>query len=311
MVLDGLSDKEIKRLELELQQGEDKPLDYNPIEKLVEIYEYVINGEFSKQEYANSTNLTMAEVNLRIDKANLMIDFLDYLDKKDKFYLARTMQLDGPLQEIRGIKNKLKDDEEKWAKVRLLLFYNLKISPQEDMGKYIRNYLERIIFSEKFDEFFEKQLPIIDETKEIIESSIKIEDSNIEEENDNKVYSQEINLDENEPNVKNNILFNQKNSSIVDDIEVEKEKDMEQLRKYRTQNEDAQKRSDNLVTSYVDDIKYTSSRRKPIDQVNKLANDISLIDIYAISRMSIDEKNEIQDNIKIIKQKIKEIESNL
>ena len=253
----------------------------------------------------------MAEVNLRIDKANLMIDFLDYLDKKDKFYLARTMQLDGPLQEIRGIKNKLKDDEEKWAKVRLLLFYNLKISPQEDMGKYIRNYLERIIFSEKFDEFFEKQLPIIDETKEIIESSIKIEDSNIEEENDNKVYSQEINLDENEPNVKNNILFNQKNSSIVDDIEVEKEKDMEQLRKYRTQNEDAQKRSDNLVTSYVDDIKYTSSRRKPIDQVNKLANDISLIDIYAISRMSIDEKNEIQDNIKIIKQKIKEIESNL
>lgn len=311
VVLDGLSDKEIKRLELELQQGEDKPLDYNPIEKLVEIYEYVINGEFSKQEYANSTNLTMAEVNLRIDKANLMIDFLDYLDKKDKFYLARTMQLDGPLQEIRGIKNKLKDDEEKWAKVRLLLFYNLKISPQEDMGKYIRNYLERIIFSEKFDEFFEKQLPIIDETKEIIESSIKIEDSNIEEENDNKVYSQEINLDENEPNVKNNILFNQKNSSIVDDIEVEKEKDMEQLRKYRTQNEDAQKRSDNLVTSYVDDIKYTSSRRKPIDQVNKLANDISLIDIYAISRMSIDEKNEIQDNIKIIKQKIKEIESNL
>lgn len=292
VVLDGLSDKEIKRLELELQQGEDKPLDYNPIEKLVEIYEYVINGDFSKQEYANSTNLTMSEVNLRLDKANLMIDFLDYLDKKDKFYLARTMQLDGPLQEIRGIKNKLKDDEEKWTKVRVLLFYNLKISPQEDMGKYIRNNIEKIIFSEKFDEFFEKQLAIIDDTKEIIEPDITIEESTIEKE-------------------KNDIVYSNKKTDVAKDIEMEKEKDMEQLRKYRTENEEIQKKSDNLVNSYVDDIKYTSSRRKPINQINKLANDICLVDTYAIAKMSTDEKKEMNNNLKIIKQKIQEIESKL
>jgi hypothetical protein len=311
IVLDGLSDKEIKRLELELQQGEDKPLDYNPIEKLVEIYEYVIKGEFSKQEYANSTNLTMSEVNLRIDKANLMIDFLDYLDKKDKFYLARTMQLDGPLQEIRGIKNKLKDDEEKWAKVRVLLFYNLKISPKEDMGKYIRNDLERIIFSEKFDEFFEKQLPIIDDTKEIMEPDIKIEEPSISNSNSEPVYNNE-NIEE-----KNYISENretediEKNLNIAEDIEIEKAKEMEKLRKYRAENEEAQKRSDSLVSSFVDDIKYTSSRRKPIDQINKLVNEIYLIDTYAISKMSIDEKKEITNNIEIIKQKIKEIESKL
>ena len=99
-------------------------------------------------------------------------------------------------------------------------------------------------------------------------------------------------------------------SNVADDIEVVKDKDMEQLRKYRAENDDAKKKSDNLVSSYVGDIKYSSSRRKPIDQLNKLANDISLVDLYAISKMNKDEKNEIIDNIKIIKQKIKEIESN-
>ena len=86
---------------------------------------------------------------------------------------------------------------------------------------------------------------------------------------------------------------------------------MEKLRKYRAENEEAQKRSDILVSSFVDDIKYTSSRRKPIDQINKLVNEIYLIDTYAISKMSIDEKKEITNNIEIIKQKIKEIESKL
>lgn len=54
-------------------------------------------------------------------------------------------------------------------------------------------------------------------------------------------------------------------SNVADDIEVVKDKDMEQLRKYRAENDDAKKKSDNLVSSYVGDIKYSSSRRKPID----------------------------------------------
>ena len=45
IILEGLNDKEIKSLELELQQGEDKPVDYNAIEKLVEIYLYVIKKD--------------------------------------------------------------------------------------------------------------------------------------------------------------------------------------------------------------------------------------------------------------------------
>ena len=166
IILEGLNDKEIKSLELELQQGEDKPVDYNAIEKLVEIYLYVINGEFSPKEYATKTNKTMSEVNLMIDKANLMIDFLDYLDKPEKFYIAKEMELDGPLQEIRNIQKRLQDDDEKWAKVRVLLFDSLKLKPNGDMVRYIRDLGNNIIFSGKFDEYFNKQMEIMEDTTE-------------------------------------------------------------------------------------------------------------------------------------------------
>lgn len=299
IVLDGLSDKEIKRLELELQQGEDKPLDYNPIEKLVEVYEYVINnGEFSKQEYANSANLTMAEVNLRIDKTNLMLDFLDYIGKQGKFYIARTMQLDGPLQEIRNIKNKLKNDEEKWAKVRVVLYYYLKLSPEEDMGKYIRNHLVPIIYSDKFDEFFEEQLVIMEETKEIIEPDIKIEET--------IGMEQDVNVNEQEKK-KEDAKINSNNVAI--DIEVEKEKEMEQIRKYRAENEKAQAESSTLVKTYEGDIRWEASRRKPIDQLGEITNKVSIVDVCAISKMSKEEKEEVRKNIKNIKKIIEEIES--
>lgn len=300
IVLDGLSDKEIKRLELELQQGEDKPLDYNPIEKLVEVYEYIINnGEFSKQEYANSANLTMSEVNLRIDKTNLMLDFLDYIGKPGKFYIARTMQLDGPLQEIRNIKNKLKDDEEKWAKVRVILYYYLKLSPEEDMGKYIRNHLVPVIYSDKFDEFFEKQLLIMEGTKEIIEPDIKIEEI-IE-------FDQTVNVNDQKNKGEQDLKENSNN--VAKDIELEKEKEMEQIRKYRAENEKAQTESNTLVKTYESDIRWEASRRKPIEQLSDITNKVSIVDICAISKMSKEEKEEIRENIKNIEKILEEIES--
>ncbi len=297
IVLDELSDKEIKRLELELQQGEDKPLEYDSIEKLVEVYDYVINeGEFSKEEYANSANLSMAEVNLRIDKANIMIDFLDYINKNGKFYLAKTMKLDGAFQEIRNIKNKLKEDDEKWSKVRVLLYYNLKLSPDDDMGKYIRYHLEPIIYSDKFDEFFEKQLDIIENTKEIINPYKKNEETFNYEEDANE---------NNKKNEKNYII--EENNNISTSIELEKEKEMEQIRKYRAENEKAQTESNNLVKSYVGDVKWQASRRKPIEQLDEITKKISVIDIYAISKMSKEEKDEVRENIENIKKIIDQI----
>ena len=169
IILDGVTDKEIKKLELELQHGEDKPVDYNPIEKLVGVYNDIIKGEFTINEYANSIDKKPKEVQKMVDEAELMIDFLEYIPAPEEFYIAKEMDLDGPFNEILNIKKRLKDDEEKWERARVALFDYILMRPEGDLTRLIRAMGNNIINSENEEEFFEKHV----ETSEQISQKIK------------------------------------------------------------------------------------------------------------------------------------------
>ena len=57
------SKKEIKMLELAIQHGEEKKVDYNPIDRLVGVYQDIIKtGLLTVEEYAESTNETIQDV---------------------------------------------------------------------------------------------------------------------------------------------------------------------------------------------------------------------------------------------------------
>ena len=171
-----------------------------------------------------------------------------------------------------------------------MLFYSLKIKPSSDMVRYIRDLGNNIIFSDKFDEFFNEQMEIMEDTTE---TDISENENNSIEDNNESNYE-----------IKEDKRDNQLNN-------IEKQKDMENIRQYRKQNEQAQNRLEQLFNNYNEDAKYINSRRKPIDQIHDVYNKISLIDIYAISKMNLEEKNEIRNCIEKIKNRIKEIESNL
>lgn len=110
---EGLSAIDIKRLELNLQHGEERPVDYNAIDNLVEVYNDIEkNKYFTVKEYATNTNKTEGDVKKMLKKANLMVEFLSFINAEGKYYVARDMELDGPLQEIMFILNKEKDEEE-------------------------------------------------------------------------------------------------------------------------------------------------------------------------------------------------------
>ena len=73
--------KQIKMLELAIQHGEEKKIDYNPIDRLVGIYQDIIETELlTVEEYAYSTNETVYEVKKRLEAAMLMIEFLEYIN---------------------------------------------------------------------------------------------------------------------------------------------------------------------------------------------------------------------------------------
>ena len=97
----GIFEKDLKRLELNLQHAEEKHVDYNPIDNLVDVYRDLIeNKTFTVKEYATNTNKKEKEVEKLKTEAILMVEYLEFINAKGKFYIARDLNLDGPLQEI-------------------------------------------------------------------------------------------------------------------------------------------------------------------------------------------------------------------
>ncbi|TCI33879.1 hypothetical protein EVJ29_13405 [Exiguobacterium sp. SH4S7] len=161
---EGLSDIDIKRLELNLQHGEERPVDYNPIDNLVDVYnDIVVNKYFTVQEYALNTNKKPAEVRKMVDKAELMVEYLEFINASGKFYLAREMDLDGPLQEMVGILKKEEDDEEEHTRVKDALFAALSVSKDKDLTRYIRRIGSDILKGGNREDFLEEFEDVVDD----------------------------------------------------------------------------------------------------------------------------------------------------
>lgn len=160
--------KEIKLLELSIQHGEEGKVDYNPIDKLVGLYNDVIKNKLiSVDEYCKTVNESKASINKKIEQAKLMVEFLEFINAEEKFYIARDLELDGPLGEIPAILNKAKTDDEK-EDLKLIIFSNLIMKPQGDITRFVRK-MKQIVDSEYSDEFIEEQMDYVEATATKIE----------------------------------------------------------------------------------------------------------------------------------------------
>ncbi|EGP5286626.1 MULTISPECIES: hypothetical protein [Enterococcus] len=160
--------KAIKLLELSIQHGEEGKVDYNPIDRLVGLYNDVIKNELiTIDEYQKTVNEARTSINKKIEQAKLMVEFLEFIDAPEKFYIARDLELDGPLGEIPSILNKMKTDEEK-ENLKLIIFTNLLMKPKGDITRFIRK-IKKVVDSEHVDDFIEEQLEFTEKTAEKIE----------------------------------------------------------------------------------------------------------------------------------------------
>ena len=161
VILDNeINEREIKILELELQHGQDEKVDYNPIEKLVGIYNDVIKKKIlTAEEYAKSIDIKPSEMNKYVKVAQIMTDFLEYINAKEEFYIARELEIDGPIHEIYNIQQKLANDEDKWAKARVVLYDNMLMKTSGeltgDITRTIRKLGQDILKTDAFDNYFE------------------------------------------------------------------------------------------------------------------------------------------------------------
>ncbi|WP_214762918.1 hypothetical protein [Exiguobacterium sp. s146] len=172
---EGLSDIDIKRLELNLQHGEERPVDYNPIDNLVDVYnDIVVNEYFTEQEYVLNTNKKLPEVKKMVEKAKLMVEYLEFINAGGKFYLARDLELDGPFQEMVGILKNEKDEEER-IRVTDMLFTALTISKNKDLTRYIRRIGNDILKAPNREVFLKEFDDIVNDVADAFQGKEKID----------------------------------------------------------------------------------------------------------------------------------------
>lgn len=171
--------KQIKMLELMLQHGVDEKIGYNPIDRLVGIYNDIIETKLlTVEEYANSVNQTPAEIRVEIEKANLLVDFLEFINSPKHFYLARTMNITESLKDLHVMLKKVKDDDKR-EDLKNIVFAQLFMQPVGDMNRYIRK-IKKIADSNQFiNNFIDEQTVIVEKVCDEIEKYPKVTQNEI------------------------------------------------------------------------------------------------------------------------------------
>ena len=150
------SAKQIKMLELSIQHGEESKVDYNPIDRLVGIYNDVISTHLlSVEEYAKSTNESETDVKKRVEVAKLMVEFLEFINAPEQFYIARDLQLYYPLEELLKLTKKCRTDDE-IEDLKIAVFTNILMQTAGDMTRFVR-HIKAVVGSEYQEEFLEEQ----------------------------------------------------------------------------------------------------------------------------------------------------------
>ncbi len=171
--------KQIKMLELMLQHGVDEKVGYNPIDRLVGIYTDIIDTKLlSVKEYADSVNMSESDIQLEVEKANLMIEFLEFINAPKQFHIARHFNIVDPLKELHLMLKKVKNEEKK-EDLKNVVFSQFLMQPFGDTTRHARK-IKKIASSNRFiNEFLEEQMEIVERVCEELEKHPKVSNKEI------------------------------------------------------------------------------------------------------------------------------------
>lgn len=177
--------KQIKLLELAIQHGEEKKVDYDLIDYAIGTYMDIERTKLlTVEEYATSTNESIADVKKRIDIATVICEFLEYIRLPEQFHVAREYQVYSLLYEMMPILKQLSGDERNQLKT--IVFNNVIMKALLDQRKFIRD-LKLLIKNDTHTMYFEDQVEIneqIHEKYDELEIKTKTDIDNFARDND-------------------------------------------------------------------------------------------------------------------------------
>ena len=162
--------KQIKLLELAIQHGEEKKVDYDLIDYAVGTYRDIVQtGLLTVEEYASSANEALADVKKRIEIAGIICEFLNHVRLPEQYHVAREYQVYDLFQEMMPALRAL-DDSGK-GQLKEIAFNNTVLKAIKDQRKFIRD-IRGLIKNGAYTGYFEEQRQI---TKTIAEKYAQVE----------------------------------------------------------------------------------------------------------------------------------------
>ena len=157
--------KQIKMLELAIQHGEEQRVDYNQIDMAIGAYHDIIETELlTIEEYASSTNELISEVRRRLATAQLIIEFLEFMNVPKQYHIAREMQVYSIFFELVPLLKRC-DTEEAQKDLKRSVFSNTMMGTFADQRKYIRN-VKAMMDSGLYSSYIKKQNTIAEQLEE-------------------------------------------------------------------------------------------------------------------------------------------------
>lgn len=176
----GNDSKKIKMLELSIQHGEEEKVGYDPVDRLVGIYNDIISSNLlSKEEYAQCIGVEPKELEKEIVKARYMNEFLEFANAKDQFHLARELKVAGVINELQGVLKKCKSDDQE-EDVKNIVFANMITEPQGDIVRFVRK-IKPILEGPDADRFIERENELAFEVAERLKNKEIVTSTDIAE----------------------------------------------------------------------------------------------------------------------------------
>lgn len=172
--------KQIKMLELALQMGVDRPVDYDPIDRLVGIYNAIVETNLlTAKEYAITVSKSEKEINNEVEKAKLMVEYLDFIGAPKQYHLVRKLKLNDPLLELYKILKKFSDTDGRKEDIKNIVFANFCMQPEGDMTRYMRK-IKKITENPKYlDDFIDEQMNTTEKVVDQIDETPKMNEGTI------------------------------------------------------------------------------------------------------------------------------------
>ncbi len=150
--------KQIKLLELAVQYGEEKKVDYDLVDLAVGTYRDIIaHSLLTVEEYAEAANESPAEVRKRLSVMEMISAFLEYLRLPAQYHVAKDYQVYSLFQEMQPLMRTMDDS----GKQRLMqiVFHNVMMRVMPDQRKFIRD-IKNLIKNDMYETFASGQQAI-------------------------------------------------------------------------------------------------------------------------------------------------------